>query len=158
MTNPISTAIAAIAALPAGSRVAILGSREACPTLLTQVSDLIAAIPASVELVTGGSVVPGGRIIPIRGVCAHAAATARRHGLPVDVAGADWSAGKGAGAIRSRSLLASVSLAIIFWSGSAATSPGTAEEIRLCYRLGVSFILVVCPDAAAASVSAPSLW
>lgn len=150
----LASALALVAGLPAGSRVAVLGSRGsvACPALLALARAFVAGLPAGVVVVSGGA----------SGVDAAAAAAARARGLPVAVFAAAWSSlGAAAGPARSRALLSSgVSAALVFWSGSAASSPGSAGALVLCRSLGVPFVSVVCPAAAgsAVAVAAPSLW
>ncbi len=150
----LAPVLAAVASLAPGARVAVLGSRGsvACPVLLALVRAFVAALPAGVVLVSGGA----------SGVDSVAAAAARARGLPVSVFEAAWSSlGSAAGPVRSRALLSSgVSLAVVFWSGDAAASPGSAGALALCQSLGVPFVSVVCPASAApaVSVAAPSLW
>lgn len=162
LSPALAPALAAVAALPAGARVAVLGSRGACPALLALVAAFVAALPAGVVVVSGGA----------RGVDQLAASLAAARGLGVSVVPAPWAAlGRRAGMVRSRVLLGGgvlpgvqgrvppAALAVVFWSGSPASSPGSAASLGFARAAGVPCFSVVCPGASGSgAVAAPSLW
>jgi len=139
-------ALAFVAALPPGSRVAVLGSRGACPALLALVSAFVGALPSSVVVCSGGA----------GGVDQLAASVASSRGLQVAVFPAAWSSlGRAAGVVRSRQLLAGCAAAVVFWSGDPASSPGSAAALAAARSLGVPVFSVVCPASAGDQLS---LW
>lgn len=140
----LAPALALVAGLPAGSRVAVLGSRAwSAPGL---VSALVAGLPAGVVVVSGGA----------GGVDSLAVAAARARGLATSVVPADWARlGRAAGVVRSRELLATCATAVVF---VCCGSAGSSASVAAARSLRVPCAVVPCSCAAPVPVASPSLW
>jgi hypothetical protein len=109
-------------------RVGIVGSRD-YPNL-DQVERYVMELPLYTTIVSGGA----------RGVDRAAEASARRHGLELDVMKADWEThGRRAGLLRNAQLVDSVDLLVAFWDGK---SPGTRNAIAHARNMVKPFVVV----------------
>ena len=140
-SSVLSSALAACAALPAGARVFVAGSRSF--PALSLVSSFVAGLPSGVVVVSGGAAGPD----------AVAVSSARSRGLAVSVLAADWSRGRSAGVARSASLVSSASVVVVFLCCGSA---GSSATVALARRAGVPVFVVPC--GCVAPVAAPSLW
>ena len=135
VSSVLSAAVSFCSALPAGARVAIVGSRGFAP--LELVSEFVGQLPASCIVVSGAA----------KGVDSAAAAAARSRGLKVVEFSANWKRGKSAGMQRNKDIVAAAIVLIAFWDGS---SRGTAHSISLARRSGIP-CFVISPAAAPAA-------